>query len=207
MEKSKTGKTKKSALPGAADIAGRVGPEVAALKPGEVLFVWVPPENTVTSNIETLRYSLKLGYKCVYISLSRDIGELLRVFDYAGVDTTRITFIDGIAKLYLTPQVQADNVIYIAGPSSPKAILDTAALAAAKLGGEKKMIFIDSLNTIMVFNSKERTAAFITGLADLLRQLNAVGVGVSVSIGELDLPLLAELKIPKKIVDLTKPKK
>ena len=69
------------------------------------------------------------------------------------------------------------------------------------------MVYIDSLNSILLFNSPEKTEAFIHGLADILRQLNAVGVGVSVSIGEYDLPLLAELKAPKKIVDLTKPVK
>jgi hypothetical protein len=207
MKKSKTGNTKKTALPGAADIAGRVGPEVAALKPGEVMFIWVPPENTVTSNIETLRQSLKLGYKCVYISLSRDIGELLRVFDYSGLDTTRITFIDGVAKLYLMPQIQASNIVYVSGPAAPKEILDAVAKTASQIAGEKKLVYIDSLNRILAFSSKEKVSAFIQGLADILRQLNAVGVGISVSIGELDLPLLAELKIPKKIVDLTKPEK
>jgi hypothetical protein len=204
--RSKTDGPKKSIKTEAPDIiAKRIGSALADIKPGEVVFVIVPAENSMVSNIETLRHSFTLGYKCVYVSLNRDVGELLRVFNHAGLDTTRIVFIDGIGRLQAEPMVESKNVVYVTGPTAPREILDALARTMLRFDADKKMVYIDSLNSILMFNTPEKTRAFITALADLMRQLNAVGVSVSVSIGEHDLPLLAELKSPRKVVDLTKP--
>jgi len=187
-----------------AGVSKKLKSELTDLKGGEVIFVWVPIENSVNSNVEMLRQTLELGYKCIYVSLNKDVGSLLQIYERAGLDTTRILFIDGIARLYSSALVDAPNILYVASPLATEEILETIKKNAAQSPGEKKMVYFDSLTSILIYNSPEKTDVFIKKFAELLKKLNAVGIGVSVSIGAHDTRLLEQLrKISNKIIDLT----
>jgi KaiC/GvpD/RAD55 family RecA-like ATPase len=150
---------------------------------GWVALLQIPVEKTVEMNIEALKTLQSLGYEGVYITLSKDYVELSKLFRDKGIDMGRLAFIDGISQMYGIGAVDAPNVKYISGPISLDGIVAAVTDIIPAMKSEKKFVFLDSITTVLLYNSLERTLKFSEFLTTSLKRLEVAGVMVSVSKG------------------------
>jgi KaiC/GvpD/RAD55 family RecA-like ATPase len=163
----------------------------------------VPIERSMEVNIEAIKVLQFLGHDGVYITLSKDYLELSKIFVKNGIDMGRLAFIDGISQMYRIEKIEAPNVTYVDGPLSIDAIARSVSEIVPKMKSEKKFVFLDSITSVLLYNSLERTLDFSRFLNVTLKQINATGIVVSVAKGFANDSLLKELtKISNEVINL-----
>ena len=175
----------------------------AKLGQGWVTLLEVPIDESMKVNIEAIKVLQSMGYEGIYITLSKDYIELSKLFREAGIDLGKLTFIDGISQMYGIEKADAPNVTYVAGPISIDAISETISKIAPSIQKAKKFVFLDSITTVLLYNSLERTVKFSQFLSEALKKLQLVGIVVSVSRGFANEALLKELtKLSNEVINL-----
>lgn len=154
-------------------------------------------------NVEALKILQALGYKGIYITLSKDYVELSKIFRERDIDMGRIAFIDGVSQMYGIGAVDSPNVKYISGPISLDGIVAAITDIVPVMKSEKKFVFLDSITTVLLYNSLERTLKFSEFLTISLKRLQVAGVVTSVSRGFANDQLIKELaKMSNEVIKL-----
>jgi KaiC/GvpD/RAD55 family RecA-like ATPase len=170
---------------------------------GWVALLQIPVEKTMQVNVEALKTLQALGYEGVYITLSKDYMELSKIFREQGIDMGRLAFIDGVSQMYGMGAVDAPNVKYISGPISLDGIVAAITDIIPMMKSQKKFVFLDSITTVLLYNSLERTLQFSEFLTSSLKRLEVAGVMVSVSKGFANDNLIKALgKMSNEIIKL-----
>jgi len=125
-----------------------------------------------------------IGTVPIYITLNKPHTEIEKVLREHGFHPERVFFIDCISKHVIGHNIVAPaNCMYVDGPSSITAI-GIAATQAAKAVNGKKLIFIDSISTMLMYNDSAVVGSFCNFL---LARLRAMGVDAVVLVLESDL--------------------
>jgi KaiC/GvpD/RAD55 family RecA-like ATPase len=173
------------------------------LNQGWVALMQVPMEKAMDVNVESIKVLQEIGYEGVYVTLSKDYTELTKVFREHGVDMGRLAFIDGVSQMYGIGAVDAPNVRYISGPISLDGIVAAITDVIPIMKSQKKFVFLDSITTVLLYNSLERTLKFSQFLTSSLKRLQVAGVVTSVSKGFANDNLIRELtKMSNDIIKL-----
>jgi KaiC/GvpD/RAD55 family RecA-like ATPase len=173
------------------------------LSHGWVGLLQMPVEKTMELNTETLRVLQDLGYEGIYVTLSKDYVELSRTFRKKNIDMGRLAFIDGASQMYGIGAVDAPNVKYISGPISLDGVVAAITDIVPVMKSKKKFVFLDSITTVLLYNSLERTLRFSEFLTTSLKRLEVAGVMVSVSEGFANNSLIKELtKMSDKVIKI-----
>jgi KaiC/GvpD/RAD55 family RecA-like ATPase len=177
--------------------------QFSRLHHGWVALLQIPVEKTMDINIEALKILQFLGYEGVYVTLSKDYVELSKIFREKGIDLGRLAFIDGVSQMYGIGAVDAPNVKYISGPISLDGIVAAVTDIIPVMKSQKKFVFLDSITTVLLYNSLERTVKFSEFLTSSLKRLEVAGVMVSVSRGFANDSLMRELtKMSNEVIKI-----
>jgi KaiC/GvpD/RAD55 family RecA-like ATPase len=173
------------------------------LKHGWVSLLQIPVENSMEVNIESIKVLQSLGYEGVYITLSKDYVELTKIFREHDLDMGKLAFVDGVSQMYGIGAVDAPNVNYISGPISLDGIVAAITDIIPAIKSEKKFVFLDSITTVLLYNSLDRTLKFSEFLTTSLKRLQVAGVVTSVSKGFANDSLIKELtKMSDEVIKL-----
>jgi KaiC/GvpD/RAD55 family RecA-like ATPase len=173
------------------------------LSSGWVGLLQIPVEKSMEINIEAIRVLQDLEYEGVYVTLSKDYMDLSKIFRKKGLDMGRLAFIDGVSQMYGIGAVDSPNVHYVSGPISLDGIVAAITDVIPSLKAQNKFVFLDSITTVLLYNSLERTIKFSEFLTTSLKRLEVAGVMVSVSKGFANDNLLKELtKMSNEVIKL-----
>jgi KaiC/GvpD/RAD55 family RecA-like ATPase len=161
--------------------------------PGWIVLLQVPVEHAPKVNVESITILQELGFRGIYISLSRDYPEISAHLRGQGVDMEKLTFIDGVSEMYGVEKVDSPYVTYVASPLSFSGIMDAVRENVVTHSADKKFVLLDSITTVLLYNSLSRTMEFSNVLTTFLRQAGVTGMVVSVSKGFANEKLLREL--------------
>jgi KaiC/GvpD/RAD55 family RecA-like ATPase len=185
------------------DITALLKDRFSRLSHGWMALIQIPVDKTMDVNVEALKTLQDLGYEGVYITLSKDYVELSKMFREKGIDMGRLAFIDGVSQMYGIGAVDSPNVKYISGPISLDGIVAAITDIIPVMKSEKKFVFLDSITTVLLYNSLERTLQFSEFLTSSLKRLDVAGVMVSVSKGFANDNLIKELtKMSNEVIRL-----
>lgn len=203
--KSVTTKKATDLLVGKTNVTGLLHEKYKKLGTGWVSLVQVPAEKHMDVNIEALKVLVnELQYDCIYITLGKSFGELDKIFKQAGVDNNRLYFIDAISQMYGVKQTSTKRCVYTAGPLDIDSITASLRDLLATLGKAKKCVFLDSVTTVLLYNSLPRTIRFSQFLTQTLKKMDVTGVMVSITKGESTTKLVQELgKLCDEVLDIT----
>jgi KaiC/GvpD/RAD55 family RecA-like ATPase len=170
---------------------------------GCITLLQVPIEDAMSVNVEAITILQSLGYEGIYITLSKDYNELSKLFTEKGVDMSKLMVVDGISQMYGIEEVEEKNVCYVSGPIATDAISESITQMVKTMSNEKKFVFLDSITTVLLYNSLERTLQFSKFLTQVLKDLQISEIVVSVSQGFANKELIKELtKISNKVINL-----
>jgi KaiC/GvpD/RAD55 family RecA-like ATPase len=173
------------------------------LEHGWIALLQVPMQNAMDVNTESIKVLQGLGYEGVYITLSKDYVELTKMFREKEIDMGKLAFVDGVSQMYGIGAVDAPNIKYISGPISLDGIVAAITDIIPAMKSEKKFVFLDSITTVLLYNSLERTLKFSEFLTVSLKRLQVAGVVTSVSKGFANDNLIKELtKMSNEVIKL-----
>lgn len=185
------------------DVTKLLNEKFQKLGQGWITLLQIPVDKSLEVNLEAISILQSLGYEGIYITLSKDYMELSKVFKEKGIDMGKLAFIDGISQMYGIKKVEAPNVTYVDGPLSIDVISDSVTKTVSSIKSAKKFVFLDSITTVLLYNSLERTLKFSQFLTESLKKMQVVGIVVSVSKGFANENLIKELtKISNEVINL-----
>jgi archaellum biogenesis ATPase FlaH len=132
----------------------------------------------------------------IYITINKPYNTLIKYLKENGIDTKNIFFIDAISRVVGGTIKMTKDCLYIPSPTqlTDLAIAMTQALESMK-HKENKFIFLDSLSTLLIYNSFEVAAKFVHFIITRLRLFGLVGLIISIEkqIDERMLNILIEM--------------
>lgn len=175
------------------DVTGLLEEKLARLSPDWVVLLQTPVEETLAINTETVKILQSFGYDGIYVTFTKDYLELSSLFGQSGIDVTRLSFIDGVSRMYGVKQVASAGVVYIPGPLSIENVSENLLKLIPNMKSEKRFVFLDSITTVLLYNSLERTLEFHQTIITMLKKMNVVGVVVFLVKGFVNQKLVDQL--------------
>jgi hypothetical protein len=152
------------------------------------------PSKTYRENcILMIREIQKEGMRTIVICINQPASFLMDFYKKNGIDTSRIYFIDAITQ-YATGVVAEcpGNCKFVAKPNDLTAIGIAVTTILKKFETEKTVIFLDSVNAMLIHSSSVDLSRFIHFVISKLRIMNIAGILLAVEKG-LDPVLLTQL--------------
>jgi KaiC/GvpD/RAD55 family RecA-like ATPase len=173
-------------------------------KTGWVSLVQVPAGNHLQINTESLKILIdEMRYKCIYITLGKTCTDLDKMYKQAGVKIENIYYIDAISQMYGESRSDTKRCMYTAGPLDVESISSAVRTLLASLGEGKKCVFLDSVTTVLLYNSLPRTLRFSQFLATNLKSIGVTGIMVSIAKGKSTNQLIKELsKLCEEVINI-----
>jgi hypothetical protein len=182
-----------SLLVGTTDVTALLKEKYKKLGKGWITLLEVPPSKHMAINTEALKILVnELQYTCIYITLSRPYQDLDKLLNSKGINTKSIYYIDAISQLYGTAEKPTNRCAYVSGPLDIDSITNTMRKSMQQLPN-KKCVFLDSITTVLLYNSLSRTIRFSKFLTQNLKSLGVDGVMVSIAKGPATESLIKEL--------------
>jgi len=146
--------------------------KLANLPKNSIILTIIPSENYNDINMFMLKHWLDKNptHKGTYVSLNRPYQNLHSTLLNAKVDTKRLFFLDCISK----ESIEHENCIFIGSEYSLTNL--GIALSTILKKEEFSFMFLDSLNTLAIYNGMNSTIKFTHFLITKLRTHNKDGI-------------------------------
>lgn len=176
-------------------------------KTGWITLLNAPIENYVEVNMEAIRVLIEdMGFEGIYITVNKPYPELVSEFSKAGLDISKLHFIDAISQTYGMKPEETKQCKYVFGPLNIEGIVNAVRefLPEIKTPNTQIFVFIDSITTVLLYNHLPRTIRFSKFLTSDLRELRINGVMVSIAAGMTSERLIGEVKqLCDEVIDIT----
>ena len=152
------------------------------------------PSKTYRNNtLQMIREIRKENLQIIVICVNQPAAFLMDFYQRNGIDTKGIFFIDAITQ-FATGMVTEcpGNCKFIAKPNDLTAMGIAVTMTLKKFEQQKAVIFLDSVNAMLIHSSSADLSKFIHFVISKLRIMNIAGVLLAVEKG-LDPVLLSQL--------------
>ncbi len=127
------------------------------------------------------------GMGGVYINLSQPTETIVKILEEAEVDITNLFFIDCISRMTGKSMAEtSDKVIYVENPSSLEEISLYLERMLTKVTMKKKFIFLDSLSSLLIYNSEKTVKEFTHFIINRTRMMGHAGIILSTQKKEVE---------------------
>jgi hypothetical protein len=152
------------------------------------------PSRTYRDNtLQMIKEIQKGNMRIIVICVNQPAAFLMDFYRRNGIDTGRVFFIDAITQ-YATGAVAEcpDNCKFVSKPNDLTAMGMAVTTILKKFEQEKAVIFLDSVNAMLIHSSSADLSKFIHFVISKLRIMNIAGILLAVEKG-LDPILLSQL--------------
>lgn len=162
------------------------------LKKGEVVLLVVSAEKYLAVSMDVLKhYCNNEKSSCVYVTVNRPYSTLMNLIKKNGINAEKLFVIDAITPKSAQTK-SADNAIFIGNPKGLTDISISASAAVKSLHDGNKMLFFDSLSTLLIYNDEGSVTKFAHFLINKMKEWSISGVIISLE-KETDAKLFSQL--------------
>ena len=158
-----------------------------------VLFITDPKEYHKTN---TMLLKLLVNYEKmsgIYITVNKPFLTLYEELKEAGVNVDNIFFIDCITKTAGGKPTVTENCLFMSSPRNLTELAIALTQAINSMGGSgDRFLFLDSLSTLLIYNTSDTIAQFSHFLVTRIRLCGLKGIFISIK-RDVDEKLLATL--------------
>jgi KaiC/GvpD/RAD55 family RecA-like ATPase len=150
-----------------------------AIKKGDLVLFLADSESYESINAMILKKLVNEGgMKGVYVTLNKPYSVVSEKLRRAGVRTERIMFADGITKSTKGREELSGNCLYFRDSHSLTSLSIIISDIVNMVEGEK-FLFLDSLSTLLIYNSAGNVIKFSHFLTTRMREWNLKGILMS----------------------------
>lgn len=144
--------------------------KLSALQSGEIVLFLTSEIKYAKTNAEILKYYLnKQGNYCAYVTVNKSYASLIKEFERNKIKTDKLLVIDAITPVGNTTQ-RAGNAIFVGSPRALTQISITITSALDKLPEGKRVLFLDSISTLSIFNDLKSVSKFSSFIINKMRE-------------------------------------
>jgi archaellum biogenesis ATPase FlaH len=136
---------------------------------GEIILVTVPENQYAESNAQILKYHTNnKKYRVVYLTVNKPFSTLVDLFKKDGIDLSKVFIIDAVTPV---PAITRTGAGVFVG--SPKELTNISITTTSVLSNmdDTKVLFLDSVTTLLIYNSVENVTEFIHFISNKMRAL------------------------------------
>lgn len=178
--------------------------KIKAAKLGEssVALVLVPSKEFASASASVLRVLIEKDRAAVYATLNKPFEVLEAFFKKQGIDLKKVFFLDLVTLSAGEKAEEKEHCVFIASPNNLTEFSIALNEVVSHISG-KKLVVIDSFNTLLLYNDAAVVMRFIHFLAGRLRQLGVRAVILAAK-EETDEKMAAQLsQFVDKVIDLS----
>jgi hypothetical protein len=117
----------------------------------------------------------------VYLSVTRPYDFILSTINPLGISSSNIYFIDCISLMAgKAPSQKSENVVFIENPSSLEEVSMYLDKMLIKVQNKKKFLILDSLSSLLIYNTDKSVKEFTHFLINKIRLENVAGIILSI---------------------------
>ena len=153
--------------------------EFADMSDGGVLFVITNVDKIIKTNKQILNILLKDSVG-VYVTVNEPYENLKKIMKRNNIDTKNMFFIDCITEHVGGSSRKTDKCLYISSPRSLTELSIAISEVMKSMPGKKKFLLLDTLSTLLVYNSPSSIAKFSHFSSTRLKLLGDYGVFITI---------------------------
>lgn len=162
------------------------------IKGEEIVLFITPAQKYISVNHEILDYYInKKNNFCIYVTVNRTYKSLMKSFKENNIKTDKMFIIDAITPV-TTGIKKSSNAIFIGSPESLTGISIAITSAVKSIPEEKRILFFDSVSTLVVYNKTDSVIKFSHFLVTKMKEWKVAGAIISLG-KETDGKILAQL--------------
>lgn len=166
--------------------------ELVNLPDKYIILVIVSAMRYVETNVNLLKiFCNEKNLSGIYITVNRPYENISSLLDTNKVNTSNLFFIDAITKTINIASRRTEHCLYISSAESLTELSIAVSEAVKVIHGEK-FLFLDSLSTLLMYNSSGTITKFAHFLTTKIREWGIKGVLVSLE-KETDEKLISQL--------------
>ncbi|MDD5416590.1 MAG: ATPase domain-containing protein [Candidatus Aenigmarchaeota archaeon] len=128
----------------------------------------------------------------IYITANRPYESIKKLLEENKIDSAKLFFIDTITNTKNIKSKKVQNCIYISSAESLTEISIAISELVKIIPGKDRFLFLDSITTLLMYNSAGTTTKFVHFLTNKIREWGISGVLVSLE-RETDEKLISQL--------------
>ncbi len=138
-------------------------------------------KNYAKNNITVIKHIVNdRKYSIIYLSMNRPYDAIVDKLKKSKVNTGNIFFIDAISKMIKSNPSKALNCLHISSPSSLTELSIASATAVKNIKKKKKLLYLDSLSTLFMYNKSNTVVRFSHSLISMVRRNGASGILITI---------------------------
>lgn len=171
-------------------------------KKGEVVLLIVSAQKYLAVSMDVLKhYCNTEKNSCVYVSVNKPYNTLMNIIEKNKINKDKLFVIDAITPPYAQTK-SVDNAIFIGNPKGLTDISISASSAVKNLPKGDRMLFFDSLSTLLIYNDVGSVTKFAHFLINKMKDWDISGVIISLE-KETDAKLSSQLsQFVDKVVEI-----
>ncbi|MBN2733756.1 MAG: hypothetical protein JXQ82_02720 [Methanomicrobiaceae archaeon] len=150
------------------------------------IIIALSPSKTYRENIFRMINEIqkKSSLLIIIICVNQPATFLMNLYKKNGIDTSRIYFIDAITQYATgTAPKNVENCIFVSKPSDLTSMGIAVTKTLHKFEGDKSLIFLDSVNAMLIHSSSLDLTKFIHFIISKLRIMNIAGILLAIENG------------------------
>ena len=134
---------------------------------GKTILFIIDPEHYFDSIVKIFRTFVK-GRRVVYVTTNKPYSHMAEMFRKEKVNSSNVFFLDCISRQVGERGEEPENCVYIDSPQNLTAISIAISQAVEHLTGEK-ILFLDSLSTLLIYHDANTIGRFSNFLVNKMR--------------------------------------
>ncbi len=168
---------------------------------GGIFLIETTAENILEVHLAAVKWISKKNYAQIILSASRPCKNLLSLYKKDNINISKLIILCTCCQGKEKNVYEKNKVIHIASCTSLTEIAISLSQSMEKIK-DKKFIFIDSINTLLIHNEPRLLAKFIHSILTKMRINNVSGLLISLEI-ETNKELRAEImQLCDKIIEI-----
>ncbi|MEK6924123.1 MAG: hypothetical protein AABW54_02710 [Candidatus Micrarchaeota archaeon] len=132
--------------------------------------------NSLLDNVKFVsRLTRASGYECIYVTLNKPHSQVAELLGSEGADLSKVSFVDAVSSASGLPQVKRANLVYVNGTENLTELSLAIDALLKRQPHTKRMVFFDSLSTLLLYHSPESVARFSQFMTCKIRGSGASG--------------------------------
>ena len=160
------------------EIKNQIEKEFETLSGDFVVLLNTRAENYSDAVMESVSLMLKKEKKGVYVTASRPYRFISKEMQRRNIKTEDVLFLDCISSM--AGDRGNGSCIYVENPAALEEISMHISSLLNKIGSDKKFLIIDSISTLLIYNSTNSVKEFAMFLVNKLRLEDVSGILVTI---------------------------
>lgn len=149
--------------------------KLPSLKEKSIVLFITPRDDSSGSAFKIGKHYISSKYPIIYLSVNKPYSAVIDLMQKNKILTTNLLVIDGITPVGFGMK-KIDNCIFLGSPRALTTISLVINSAFEKINQKNTLLFLDSLNTLCLYNHNEGVLRFMHSLANKIKDYGASGI-------------------------------